>query len=60
MHPETHLALHHARTADLRAQAEAHRLAAEARPPRQELRTRLGWTLVELGLRLAATPNAVA
>ncbi|MEV0472568.1 hypothetical protein [Streptomyces prunicolor] len=57
MHPETHLALHHARTAELQARAEAHRLAVEARAPRQELRTRLGWTLVEVGLRLAATPN---
>ncbi|MBK3579778.1 hypothetical protein JHN63_39510 [Streptomyces sp. MBT65] len=57
MHPETHLALHHTRAAELQAQAVAHRLATEARAPRQELRTRLGWTLVELGLRLAATPN---
>ena len=57
MHPETHLALHHARAAELQAQAAAHRLAAEAKPPR-ELRTRLGWTLVELGLRLAAAPNS--
>jgi hypothetical protein len=40
--------------ADLHAQADAHRLALTAKPPR-ELRTRLGWTLVELGLRLAAT-----
>jgi len=56
MHPETHLALHHARTADLQAQAEAHRLAAQAKRP-HELRTRLGWTLVEVGLRLAAAPN---
>ncbi|WP_405948309.1 hypothetical protein OG588_18785 [Streptomyces prunicolor] len=55
MHPETHLQLHHARAAELQAQADAHRLAAEARTPR-ELRTRLGWTLVELGLRLAAAP----
>jgi hypothetical protein len=57
MHPETHLQLHHARAAELQAQAETYRLAAEAKPP-HELRTRLGWTLVELGLRLAATPNA--
>jgi hypothetical protein len=56
MHPETHLALHHTRAAELHAQAAAHRLATEARAPRQELRTRLGWTLVELGLRLAAGP----
>ena len=45
------------RIADLHAQADAHRLAAEAKPPRRELRTRVGWTLVELGLRLAAAPS---
>ncbi|KUN28416.1 hypothetical protein AQJ23_10540 [Streptomyces antibioticus] len=56
MDPGTHLALHHLRAADLRAQAHAHRLATEARPPRA-LRTRVGWTLVELGLRLAANPR---
>lgn len=56
LHPDTHLALHHTRAAELRAQADAHRLAAEARQP-GELRTRLGWTLVEVGLRLAAAPK---
>ncbi|MEU6356025.1 hypothetical protein ABZ896_43065 [Streptomyces sp. NPDC047072] len=56
--PETHLALHHARAADLRAEADACRLAAQAKRP-YEIRTRLGWTLVELGLRLAATPRPV-
>ncbi|WP_433450714.1 hypothetical protein ACQPXS_19815 [Streptomyces sp. CA-142005] len=54
MHTEVQLA--RLRAADLRAQAAAHRLAAEAKP-HVELRTRLGWTLVELGLRLAATPR---
>ncbi|WP_314223348.1 hypothetical protein [Streptomyces zaehneri] len=54
MDPETHLALHRVRAADLRARADAHRLAAETRRP-GELRTRLGWTLVEIGLRLATT-----
>ncbi|MFJ2395170.1 MULTISPECIES: hypothetical protein [unclassified Streptomyces] len=53
---QTHLALHHARTAELRAEADAHRLAVAARVP-GELRTRLGWTLVEVGLRLAAAPR---
>ncbi|MGI5375794.1 hypothetical protein ACQEV2_16380 [Streptomyces sp. CA-251387] len=57
MHPETHLALHHARAAELRAQAAAHRLAAGARQP-YDIRARLGWTLVEVGLRLA-TPRPV-
>ncbi|MER7487293.1 hypothetical protein ABTY20_15570 [Streptomyces sp. NPDC126497] len=53
MHPETHLALHRARATELRAQAGAYRLAAPAGRTRR-LRTRLGWTLVELGLRLVA------
>ncbi|NEB04845.1 hypothetical protein [Streptomyces sp. SID13726] len=57
MHPETHLALHHARAADLRAEADAYRLAAEARQP-YDIRARLGWTLIEMGLRLT-TPRAV-
>ncbi|WP_336115155.1 hypothetical protein [Streptomyces sp. PTD9-10] len=47
----TQLAQQH--VADLNAQAAAHRLATEAKPP-VELRTRVGWTLVEVGLRLAA------
>ncbi|WP_129308893.1 hypothetical protein [Streptomyces sp. L2] len=43
-------------TAALRAEADAHRLAGQAGPtvPRAALRARLGWTLVELGLRLTA------
>ncbi|MEV5089857.1 hypothetical protein AB0N18_18405 [Streptomyces griseoincarnatus] len=60
MHPENHLALHHVRAAELRAEADAYRLAAAARQPRRtrDLRTRLGWALVEVGLRLAAAPKA--
>ncbi|MFJ4240260.1 hypothetical protein ACIP17_06580 [Streptomyces iakyrus] len=51
MHPDIHLALYHARAAELRAETEprpAHRHA---------LRTRLGWTLIEVGLKLAARPG---
>ena len=59
MHPETRLALHHARAAELHAEAAAYRLTATARH-RRDLRTRLGWTLVELGLRLAAAPKTTA
>lgn len=59
MHPETHLTLHHLHAAELRAEADAHRRAELARHPRA-LRTRLGWTLVELGLRLAAAPRTAA
>ncbi|MFD8308118.1 hypothetical protein ACFV29_38175 [Streptomyces sp. NPDC059690] len=53
--PESHLAAHRTRAAELHAEAAAHRLAAEAVRSR-DLRARLGWTLVEVGLRLA-TPR---
>ncbi|GAA3877899.1 hypothetical protein GCM10023084_33530 [Streptomyces lacrimifluminis] len=56
MNPEIHLAAHHLRAAELRAEADAHRLALAARRPAQDLRTRVGWTLVEVGLRLASVP----
>ncbi|MFG3285728.1 hypothetical protein [Streptomyces sp. NPDC048111] len=46
MHSDTHLMLHHLRTAELAAEA---RLAG---PSEHRLRIRLGWILVELGLRL--------
>ncbi|MFR9796090.1 hypothetical protein ACL02U_09335 [Streptomyces sp. MS06] len=59
MHPGNHLALHHARAAELRTEADAHRLATAARRPR-DLRARLGWTLVEVGLRLTAAPKTAA
>ncbi|WP_405614482.1 hypothetical protein [Streptomyces sp. NBC_00076] len=55
MNPDAHLAQHHFRATELRAEADAYRLAAGARPP-HGLRTRLGWTLIEVGLRLA-TPR---
>ncbi|MGW2819386.1 hypothetical protein ACWC24_00010 [Streptomyces sp. NPDC001443] len=54
MHLESQLAAHHA--TDLRDRAESHRLATGARRP-GELRTRLGWTLVEVGLRLTTPPR---
>ncbi|WP_406837472.1 hypothetical protein ACICHK_16255 [Streptomyces sp. AHU1] len=56
MHPETHLQLQHVRAADLRAEAEAYRTAAGTKGP-NGLRARVGWTMVEVGLRLASTPR---
>ncbi|BCL20781.1 hypothetical protein ACPCBX_30750 [Streptomyces tuirus] len=51
MHPDIHLALHHARATELRAETEP-------RPaPGPNLRTRLGWTLIEVGLKLAIRPR---
>ncbi|MFI7017458.1 hypothetical protein [Streptomyces sp. NPDC050164] len=60
MQSDIHLVLHHARSAELRDRADEHRRAAALIPHRRELRTRLGWTLVELGLRLATTPRPAA
>ncbi|MFI0967196.1 hypothetical protein ACH4S8_38290 [Streptomyces sp. NPDC021080] len=57
MHPETRLQLQHVRAADLRAEADAYRIAAETKSPGR-LRARVGWTLVEVGLRLASAPRA--
>lgn len=47
MHADIHLALHAGRAAELR------REAGEFRLPRTRLRTRVGWTMVEVGLRPA-------
>ncbi|MFC9680278.1 hypothetical protein [Streptomyces sp. NPDC056948] len=58
MHPDIHLALHHARAAELRAEAGAPG-PVRARHT-HNLRARLGWTLVEVGLRLATRPGTVA
>ncbi|WP_328339283.1 hypothetical protein OG873_15630 [Streptomyces violaceus] len=58
MHPDIHLTLHHARAAELRAEAGAPR-PLRARQA-HHLRARLGWTLVEVGLRLATRPGTAA
>ncbi|MFE3180815.1 hypothetical protein ACFXKR_07915 [Streptomyces violascens] len=47
MHSDTHLLLHHLRAAELETEART-ALPREPRAPRAQL----GWTLVELGLRL--------
>ncbi|MFI6286617.1 hypothetical protein ACIBCM_18005 [Streptomyces sp. NPDC051018] len=59
--PAIRLRLYAERAARLRAAAEAYRLARlarTARPPRPLLRIRVGWTLIEIGLRLVQrTPS---
>ncbi|MFJ6565867.1 hypothetical protein ACIQNU_00450 [Streptomyces sp. NPDC091292] len=55
MHSDIHLSLHELRAEELAAEAAAYPLRAHHSSP---LRTRLGWTLVEVGLRLATTPRA--
>ncbi|MFD4127094.1 hypothetical protein ACFXKK_31905 [Streptomyces globisporus] len=62
MHADVHHLLHTIEAAEL------HSRASEFRLPRAGLRTRVGWTLVEVGLRLTAqgreaaatTPRATA
>ncbi|MFF0743200.1 hypothetical protein ACFYVL_22690 [Streptomyces sp. NPDC004111] len=60
MHPETFRHLHAARSTDLRREAAAHNRARACGPDsaRRTLRTQLGWTLVELGLRLVRTTGS--
>lgn len=58
MHPETHLQLHRIRSAELRLQADQFHLGHH-RTPRKGVRTLLGWTMVELGLRLIPVRSAV-
>ncbi|MEV0913945.1 hypothetical protein AB0I93_06685 [Streptomyces sp. NPDC049967] len=73
MHPETHLQLHAIRSAELQRHAADFRLthprpgidtATGSPAPRTGLRTRLGLTMVELGLRLlpdgSAAPSRTA
>ncbi|MFG3529320.1 hypothetical protein ACGF8B_21570 [Streptomyces sp. NPDC047917] len=50
MHPDTHLQLHHLRAAELRLCATEFGLRSAAQGA--GLRTRLGWALVGLGLRV--------
>jgi len=57
MHSDVHLRLHHARGAELRERADHWRLARACRrqrPPAlwHAVGRRLGWSLVETGLRL--------
>lgn len=48
MHPDIHLLLHHNRATELQR-------AAPLRKRRPRLRTQLGWTLVEFGLRMVSS-----
>ncbi|MEU6195012.1 hypothetical protein [Streptomyces sp. NPDC047061] len=55
MYTQAQLAQHH--MTELHNQASNYRLAKKTRPER-ELRERIGWTLVEVGLRLASPAPA--
>ncbi|MER5946691.1 hypothetical protein ABT127_11560 [Streptomyces sp. NPDC001904] len=60
-HPEIHRYVHAARSAELRAAARAHRLRRAAAADRTDsgaapLRHRVGWLLIETGLRFLRPP----
>jgi hypothetical protein len=53
MDPDLYLYVERVRARELRAEAERHRVSARSeRPAVPAWRTRLGWVLVETGLRL--------
>ncbi|MFB8036088.1 hypothetical protein ACFC5Z_24690 [Streptomyces sp. NPDC056004] len=62
MHSDTHLLLHDLRSTELRRRAV--RSGPAPAPPGTGLRTRLGWALVDLGLRVLprhpGRPSSVA
>lgn len=62
MHPDPHmhLFLHHTRAGELRAEADTHHRPRTTGRPSRGLRTRVGWTLVEVGLKLAAPPRSAS
>ncbi|MEO3873219.1 hypothetical protein ABGB18_30765 [Nonomuraea sp. B12E4] len=62
MYPDAYLYVERARARELRAEARRRRLARALSPPRarEAWRTRLGWLLVETGLRLVQRRTPVA
>lgn len=57
MHPYTMSELAIQRASELRAMAGRSRLHVTPAGPRNSVRHRTGWTLVEIGLRLAGTSD---
>jgi len=55
MHPYLTSQMARQRTADMRAAAQRARLLRRPRVYRTSVRHRAGWTLVEIGLRVAGT-----
>jgi hypothetical protein len=54
LHPDLYLYAERARARELRAEADRHRLARRPRFGARTWERRLGWLLVETGLRLVA------
>ncbi|NGN66297.1 hypothetical protein G5C51_20645 [Streptomyces sp. A7024] len=60
-HPYFHERTHATRSTELQAEARAWERSAARHPkPAAQARIRLGWLLVETGLRLVRTPAATA
>ena len=60
MHPYVMNQVAHEHAADLHRAADQRRLAKSAPGAHATLRSRAGWTLVHVGLRLAANPSAAS
>jgi hypothetical protein len=58
MHPYVMTRVAHEHAADLHRSADQRRLARSTADGSATLRSRAGWTLVHVGLRLAAHPSA--
>ncbi|MFD3486928.1 hypothetical protein [Streptomyces sp. NPDC058665] len=58
MHSDVHLQLHALRAAELRTEADRFGPARAVTRTPGRLRGRLGWLLVEVGLRLVHSPRA--
>ncbi|MFJ8949787.1 hypothetical protein ACIRO1_06775 [Streptomyces sp. NPDC102381] len=58
--PHMYLFLYHTRAGELRAQADTRHHPRTTGRPSRGLRTRVGWTLVEVGLKLAAPPRSAS
>jgi hypothetical protein len=58
MHPYLSNQVARQRAADMRAAAERARMLRRPRVPRTSVRHRAGWTLVEIGLRVAGTSGS--
>ncbi|WP_031076351.1 hypothetical protein [Streptomyces sp. NRRL S-118] len=60
MHPDIHRQLHALRAAELHRAARPRRRPVPPRRRRPAVRVRVGWVLVELGLRLVRTRGPAA
>jgi hypothetical protein len=57
MNPELIFQLASLRVSEVRQEATSCQLAAASREPRESVKARAGWALINAGLKLTGTPN---